>query len=140
VPAFEGHARADGRRVSSTALAGQAAVLLFLSGGCPKCRQTVPTLLRILPAVRDAGISLWLIPADSRHDISALLEGSALLEHVLVLEPAMRERLNPQRAAPHYIFIDHELTVLSSGLMGDEDWESFVEQMDGLAPGPGTAV
>jgi hypothetical protein len=87
IPAFEGRARADGRRVASAELAGQAAVLLFLSSGCPKCRGTVPELQRILPAIRGAGVSLWIIPADSRHDISPLLGGSALLEHVLILEP-----------------------------------------------------
>jgi len=129
VPAFEGHARADGRRITSPELAGQAAVLLFLSSGCPKCRKTVPELVGMLPAIHAAGISLWIVPADSRHDISPLLEGSALLEHVLVVEPAVRERLNPRRAAPSYIFIDHQLVVVARGQVGDEDWESFVDQM-----------
>lgn len=140
VPAFEGHARADGRRITSAELAGQAAVLLFLSSGCPKCRGTVPELLRMLPAIRSAGISLWIVPADSRHDISPLLEGSALLEHVLVLEPVMRERLNPRRAAPFYIFIDHRSVALASGPIGDDDWKSFVEQMKESAPGADSAA
>lgn len=140
VPAFEGQARADGRRITSAELAGQAAVLLFLSSGCPKCRETVPELLRLLPAIRGAGVSLWIIPADSRHDISPLLEGSALLEHVLVLEPAVRDQLNPWRATPLYIFIDHQLIALASGQIGDDDWKSFVEQMRELPPGTDTAV
>lgn len=140
VPAFEGQARADGRRVTSEALAGQAAVLLFLSSGCPKCRGTVPTLSRILPAIRGAGVSLWIVPADSKHDISLMLEGSALLEHVLVLEPAMRERLNPHRAAPFYLFIDHQQVVVARGPVGDDDWNSFVGQMEESPPGEDTAV
>jgi thiol-disulfide isomerase/thioredoxin len=140
VPAFEGRARADGRRVTSAELAGQAAVLLFLSSGCPKCRGTLPELQRLLPAIRGAGISLWLVPADSRHDIAPLLEGSALLAHVLDLEPAVRERLNPRRAAPFYLFIDHQLVAVASGHIGDDDWNSFVEQMNELAPGADTAA
>jgi thiol-disulfide isomerase/thioredoxin len=140
VPAFEGQARADGRRITSAELAGQASVLLFLSSGCPKCRATIPELLRLLPAIRSAGVSLWIVPADSRHDISPLLEGSALLEHVLILEPAVRDRLNPRRAAPLYIFIDHQLVALASGQLGDDDWNSFVEQMNEIAPGADTAV
>ncbi|WP_375771509.1 redoxin domain-containing protein [Archangium gephyra] len=140
VPAFEGRARVDGRRITSAELAGQAAVLLFLSSGCPKCRGTVPELLRMLPAIRGAGVSLWIVPADSTHDIAPLLEGSALLEHVLVLEPAVRERLNPRRAAPFYLFIDHQLVAVASGPIGDDDWKSFVEQMKESAPGADTAV
>lgn len=135
VPAFEGQARADGRRVTSTELAGQAAVLLFLSSGCPKCRGTVPELLRMLPAIHSAGVGLWLVPADSKHDISPMLEGSALLNHVLVMEPAVRGRLNPRRAVPFYLFIDDQQVVVASGPVGDADWESFVAQMKELAPG-----
>lgn len=140
VPAFEGWARADGRRITSAELEGQATILLFLSSGCPKCRGTVPELLRMLPAIRGAGVSLWIVPADSRHDISPLLEDSALLEHVLVLEPAVRERLNPRRTAPFYLFIDHQLAAVASGPIGDDDWKSFVEQMKESAPGTGTAM
>ncbi|KFE72464.1 hypothetical protein DB31_0727 [Hyalangium minutum] len=42
--------------MASVELAGQAAVVLFLSSGCPKCRGTVPVLQQILPAIRSAGI------------------------------------------------------------------------------------
>ena len=140
VPAFEGRARADGRRVTSAELAGQAAVLLFLSSGCPKCRGTVPELVQILPSIHSAGVSLWIVPADSRHDISLLLEGSALLEHVMFLEPAVRDGLNPRRAAPFYIFIDHRMAALASGQIGDDDWKSFVAQMKEIAPGADTVT
>ncbi len=140
VTAFEGRAREDGRTVTSAELEGQAAVLLFLSSGCPKCRGTIPELLRILPAIHSSGISLWIVPADSKHDIAPLLENSALLKHVLLMEPAARDQLNPRRAAPLYIFIDHQLVALASGLIGDDDWISFVDQMKELAPDTGTAA
>jgi len=135
VPAFEGRAHAGGRRMTSTQLAGQAAVLLFLSGGCPKCRGAITELRRLLPAIDDAGVALWIIPADPRHDLSPLLEGSALLERTVVVERAVRERLNPRRAVPFYIFIDHRMIALASGLIGDPDWESFVDQVTQPMPG-----
>jgi len=120
IPAFEGRARADGRRVTSSELEGQAAILLFLSSG--------------------AGVGLWIVPADSRHDISPLLEGSALLDHVIFLEPAVRDQLNPRRAAPFYLFIDHRMVALASGQIGDDDWTSFVDQMKEIAPDADTAA
>ncbi len=140
VPVFEGWARASNRRMRSTELEGQAAVLLFLSSGCPKCRGTVPELVRLLPSIRGAGVGLWIIPADSRHDLSPLLEGSALLEHVLMLEPAVREQLNPRRAAPLYVFIDHRRIALASGQIGDDDWKSFVEQLKEMEPAADPAM
>lgn len=139
LPAFEGRARADGRRVTSAELEGQAAVLLFMSSGCPKCRGKVPELQQLLPAIRSAGISLWIVPADAKHDISLLLEGSALLEHVLVLETTGLTLLNPRRATPFYLFIDHRMAVVARGQMGDEDWQSFVAQMEEFAPGASPA-
>jgi len=129
IPAFEGQVRADGRRIASAELAGQAAVLLFLSGGCSKCRRTIPELLQMFPGIQRADVALWIVPADSRHDISPLLDGSALLDHVLILAPAERERLNPRRAAPFYLFIDHRMVALASGQVGDDDWLSFVDQI-----------
>ena len=140
IPAFEGRARADGRRVTSSELEGQAAILLFLSSGCPKCRGKVPELVQILPSIHRAGVGLWIVPADSRHDISPLLEGSALLDHVIFLEPAVRDQLNPRRAAPFYLFIDHRMVALASGQIGDDDWTSFVDQMKEIAPDADTAA
>lgn len=130
VPAFEG--RASDRLVTSAELTGQAAVLLFLSSGCPKCHRTLPELLQMLPAIRTAGVALWILPADPTHDLATLLEGSALLEHALLVEPAVRERLNPRRVAPSYIFFDHHTVALASGLIGDDDWQSFAGQLKAL--------
>jgi hypothetical protein len=135
IPAFEGRAYADGRRIESAALAGQSAVLVFLSAGCPKCRGTIPVLRRLLPAIDDAGVALWIVPADSRHDLAPLLDGSALLDHVVILEPDVRERLNPMRAAPLYLFVDHRRIAVASGQVGDDDWQSFVAQMDEMLLG-----
>ncbi|WP_332772481.1 redoxin domain-containing protein [Phenylobacterium sp.] len=133
VPAFEGTRRADGARIASQDLAGQAAVLVFLSAGCPKCREKAAELLEILPAVRRAGVALWIMGADAAHDVSQVLGTSPLLDHVLVLDAAARQRLNPRGAAPFYIFIDDRSVVQASSFVGDEDWLSFVGQMREIA-------
>ena len=129
VPAFEGRLRSGGAPLASADLAGQASVLAFLSPGCPKCAETAADLAVILPAMRSAGVALWIVPADSVHDITPLLAGTALIDHVLELEPAARRRLNPQRAAPFYLFLDETLVVQASNYVGDDDWLSFLAQM-----------
>jgi peroxiredoxin len=129
VPTFEGRRLADGSRIASTDLAGQAVVLVFLSPGCPACREKAAELVDILPGVQSAGLALWVIPADDVHDISKLVGGSPLLEHVLVLDAATRRTVNPRGSAPFYLFIDDKMVAKASNIVGDEDWRSFVEQM-----------
>lgn len=133
VPPFEGRRRADGVRLGSGDLAGQAAVLAFVSPGCASCREKVAELLDILPAIRRAGVALWLVPADSAHDIGQLVDGTPLIDHVLVLDAAARRRLNPRRSAPFYLFLDDKAVTRASNFIGDEDWLSFVEQMRAAA-------
>lgn len=129
VPPFAGQRRADGSRVASGDWTGQPAVLVFLSPGCSSCRATVAELLAILPAMRGAGVALWVVPNDDRHDIAGLVGGTELLDHVLVLDAATRLRLNPRKGAPFYIFIDDRMIAQASNFVGDEDWRTFVAQM-----------
>lgn len=132
VPPFEGR-RPDGRELTSADLAGQAAVLAFLSPGCPKCKEKAADILRILPAIREAGVALWIVPADDTHDIAELLGDTPLRDHVLVLDAQARLRLNPRKGAPFYVFLDDEGIVQASNYIGDEDWLSFIEQMEEVA-------
>ena len=134
IPDFEGRGGPDGRRVSASVdLAGQAAVLVFLSSACPKCGEKLPELRRILPAAREAGVALWIVPMEAAR--SPLPEGSPLAEHLLVLETPARRRLNPRNAAPFYIFLDHQRIARASNFIGDPDWLSFLDQMDEISDG-----
>jgi hypothetical protein len=134
VPSFKGQRQTDGQLVVSTELSGQSTVLLFLSSGCPACRQTIPQLLEILPAARQVEMALWIVPADPVHDISLLLGDSPLLEHLLRMDKTTIRALNPQSAVPFYLFIDDGMVARASNYVGDEDWQSFIEQMRELTP------
>lgn len=127
LPPFEGRAASDGRVVTATDLAGQATAILFLATGCPKCRAHIPQIRGLLPAARRAGLNMWVAPMEDGP--SPLLAESELGDHILRLDRPTRERLNPERAAPHYLFVDHRGVVQACGLLGDADWRSFVDQM-----------
>ena len=86
---------ADGRLISSDDLSGQPAVLVFLSSACPACRETAAELIGLLPAMRDAGVGLWIVPADATYDISALLDGTPLADHLVVLDAADARAAEP---------------------------------------------
>lgn len=134
VPWFEGTAPAPSRTLRSSDLAGQSAVLVFLSPGCKACAGHIPELIEILPGAERLGVVLWIVPADDVHDIGRLVAGTRLAEHVLILDAANRLRLNPLGAAPFYLFIDEALIARASNTVGDEDWSAFVEQMREARP------
>jgi hypothetical protein len=129
VPWFEGTARARSLVIRSSGLAGQPAVLVFLSAGCSTCAGRIAELAAILPGAERLGVSLWIVPADDVHDIDRLVGGTALAERVLILDAAHRLRLNPTRSAPFYLFIDADSIARASNNVGDEDWRTFVQQM-----------
>ena len=133
VPPFEGRRRMDGHRIASVDLAGAPLVLVFLSSGCRVCRGKVAEIAEILPGLGNAGVTLWIVPADDTHDIAKIVEGPLLLDRVLELDAATRRTLNPQRAAPYYLFIDENMIAKAGSYVGDEDWRTFVDQMRDFA-------
>jgi hypothetical protein len=137
VAPFEGRARADGRIVAAADFAGRPLVLVFLSPGCPTCAGRIEEIVGILPGARRAGVALWIVPNDDRHDIAELVADTALAERVLLLDAAAREMLNPRRGAPFYVFIDEKMVARASNYVGDENWQSFVEQMRDVSAGDG---
>ncbi len=133
VPPFAG--QAAGRRIDSAELAGQAIVLAFLSVGCPACRDKAAEIARLLPAMNEAGVRLWIVAADAAHGIAPLIAGTPLAGHELTLDAAARRPLNPRNIAPFYLFLD-DLVVQASGAIGDPDWQSFVAQIEELDAAP----
>jgi hypothetical protein len=136
VPPFGGRARADGRPIGSEYLAGRPLVLVFLSPGCKTCAASIGQLVEILPGAASAGVALWIVPADDANDIALLVDGTPLTDHVLVLDPPSRRRLNPLTAAPFYLFVDEKMIARASNPLGDEDWRTFVAQMREAAAAP----
>jgi peroxiredoxin len=140
LPMFEGRALSDGRRVRSADFEGHASVLLFFSPECKDCQARVAEISAMYAAMRRAGLGVWVLSTISKRRMREFLENSPLLDHVLIVSPSTQRTLNPRSAAPFYIFIDHERTVLASNFIGDEDWSSFCEQMRGEIPDESAAA
>ena len=130
LPNFHGRSVLDGRRISaSEILAEEAAVLVFLSRGCDKCRQRLPELERMLPLMQEAKVSLWVIGTGQKRLLRKYFETTVLLPQVLQVQAKYQRLLNPKSAAPFYIFIDPQRVVQASSLIGDDDWLSFRSQI-----------
>nr|WP_255522886.1 redoxin domain-containing protein [Rugamonas sp. CCM 8940] len=109
--------------------AGQPTVLLFLSSKCAKCRGKLAEIAALAPAANGAGVDLWLVSTESGWRLRRFLAGSGLERITLRVAAKAYRRLNPQLSSPAYLFIDEHGALQAGGLVGDEDWFSFVEQM-----------
>lgn len=128
-PRFEAWRQTDGQRIASDDLAGRPVILVFLSPGCPSCREKTSQLIEILPATEKAGVALWIIGTDDTHDIAVLIRNSPLAARTLKMDATARKAFNPLGAAPLYIFIDDAMIVQAGSYLGDENWRTFVRQM-----------
>lgn len=109
--------------------AGMPAVLVFLSSTCPKCRQKLPELAGYLPLLDEAGLELWLVSREPRWRLQRFLRGSTLAAHALRVNMRSYRALNPTMSSPFYLFVDEEGRLQTGGTIGDENWETFRQQM-----------
>ncbi|WP_164557998.1 peroxiredoxin family protein [Massilia atriviolacea] len=109
---------------------GQPAVLLFLSSACPKCRHKLPEIARLAPLAQQAGVALWLVSVEPGWRLRRFLQATALDAHAVRVAAAEYEMLNPLMSSPSYLFVSQDGTLDARGMIGDEDWRSFCEQMD----------
>jgi len=111
---------------------GVPAVLVFLSSKCPVCREKVPEIESIYTKSGDAGLTLRLITKESKSRIRHFFSDSKLLKALLVVSNKSYKTLNPTQASPYYLFIDHERRLQACGIIGDENWQSFVDQINNV--------
>jgi len=128
VPAIDGRALAGGAGLTLP-VPGQPAALLFLSSRCPKCREKIPELERLLPAARDAGLAIWLVSEEPAFRLRAFLGSSPLRD--LAVRTRLRDykRINPTLLSPAYLFVDHEGGIDAAGFIGDDNWTALQHQL-----------
>ncbi|MED5523264.1 MAG: redoxin domain-containing protein [Pseudomonadota bacterium] len=122
-----------GKSLQGTKLAlgqeGKASALLFLSSQCPKCREKLPQITELAELAEPAGLQLWLVSTESSARLRRFLASTPLLSRVVRVAARQHKRLNPTLSSPFYLFVDHLGQLEAGGHIGDENWQSFAEQM-----------
>jgi len=119
----------SGRTPLQLAGAGQAWALVFLSTQCPKCREKLPDIDLVLKAAEDTGLAMWLVSEEPGWRLRAFLHGRRLLERTAMVSRQDYIRLNPNKASPAYLFLNHEQVVEAGGFIGDSDWLALCSQL-----------
>ena len=132
VPEFKGKFLASGEKVIFDQNS-QASVLLFLASKCPKCRQKLPEIQRMLPILEDTGLRTWLISNEPKWPLKRFLGMTPLFARTVLVNKKDYKILNTKLSSPYYLLIDQSGSLQASGLIGDENWLSFQSQMDELA-------
>ncbi|MFL6657141.1 MAG: hypothetical protein ACJ8GW_03640 [Massilia sp.] len=133
LPTTQGRLLADGAPLTLP-LAERAAVLLFLSSKCPKCKEKLPLLTSLLPLAQEAGVDMLLPSLESAWRLRRFI-GPELAAHTLLLKKAAYKALNPMLQTPNYTFVGAEGEVEAVGMIGDEDWLAFQAQLQEIGAG-----
>lgn len=107
----------------------QPAVLVFLSSRCPKCQEKKAEVEALLPLATAAEVHLWLVSSETAWRTRRFLSSAVLQQHAVLTSQENYKLLNPRQISPFYLFIDHDARVQAGGTLGDENWQSFCEQM-----------
>jgi thiol-disulfide isomerase/thioredoxin len=129
---FEGHAYYDNSVFEFRFDVDQPRVFLFLYSSCEKCRSKIPELERLANMTPNAGVHLYLISNESQRKFKQLVQKEALIKISIHVDSEDYDRLNPVGASPYYIFVDEQGVVQAGGLIGDNNWVAFVEQITDL--------
>lgn len=103
--------------------------LIFLSSKCPTCKEKLPQIEEIYSVAETAGLKLRIVSTESKKRLRHFLKNSELLSGVVITKRKEYKKLNPSLASPFYLFVDHESRLQTFGTIGDDDWTSFVQQM-----------
>ncbi|MGH8051864.1 MAG: peroxiredoxin family protein, partial [Arenimonas sp.] len=139
VPVIDCKLLATGETVTVSGT-GQAIVLVFLSSTCPKCREKLPEMERLLPLLQVAGVNMWLVSQESKWRLKHFLKETSLSAIATRVHKHDYKVLNPTQTSPYYLFIDHTGCLEAGGLIGDDNWLSFCAQMDEMEIAVGAAA
>lgn len=104
------------------------AVLMFASR-CPKCKTKLSEIPALLALADDKGLEIKLVTSEPIRRFRRFLSDDKLALFSIKIAQSDYLQLNPQQMSPAYVFIDHLGRVEASGLIGDENWMLFCNQL-----------
>ncbi|MDB2439251.1 redoxin domain-containing protein [Hellea sp.] len=104
-------------------------VILFLSDGCPSCKEVAEEVSEHHSFFQSSNVGLWIMTLRAAPVIRKRLEERGLGRNIIDVSPESLKLLNPKSASPFYIFVNAENVIEAGDFVGDENWNSFVAQI-----------
>ncbi len=131
-PKFEAFRLEDGENIATIDTVKQPSVLVFLSSKCKACRSKLVDLNQMQNAMDHVGVALWLVSMEHEDQFRQFLQSYELLHRAVTIDWQMIRQLNPSGASPYYLFLDEHNQLQASGEIGNNDWQSFQQQMNDI--------
>lgn len=112
---------------------GYATAVLFLASRCSKCREKLDELPILFNLAEGSGLEIKLITSESARQYRRFLTDVQLARNCIRIRQSDYLQLNPQQMSPAYLFVDQQGVVEATGLIGDETWMQFCEQLQTLS-------
>jgi len=121
----------SGEIVTHATYADQSMVFVFISTHCKPCRELLPTLEKLGPRARQAGVELVLVSGDELEDTRTLVKEMQIQLPVLVAPRASNSFFDDYKitSTPSYCHINEQNTVQSAGYPGLQlmKWKALTE-------------
>lgn len=129
IPSLEAQRLLDECPFEYQLIRDQAKVFLYLSSDCPKCKSKLPEIEGLVHSAQESGVSIWLFTDEKPKKIKQFLRGTSLYGRTLGLDQKVLNLFNPVNASPFYLFVDQSDILQAQGLIGDENWLQFSQQI-----------
>ncbi|MCV2885685.1 hypothetical protein OE749_13385 [Aestuariibacter sp. AA17] len=106
---------------------------VFLQTNCPKCKSKLPMLEQMILRSDDANVTIQILVHDQMPKLDKFFQSSSLQPHIAVLSYQDYLRINRHEVSPAYVFISEQKTIEAQGLVGDDGWRYFEDNVLGSA-------
>jgi peroxiredoxin len=134
-PNFIAHSSA-GKEVFLQDFESQNVAFIFFHSECNACLEKLPSLQKLYPKVKLAGVHLVLVTDEPPSTIDAFLHKMQITIPIIFSLPdksTLQELYNPSKVTPFYCFINSNGFVVSTEPLGSSSWLSLEKTWEAMA-------
>lgn len=105
--------------------------LVFLATNCPKCKSKIEKIEKLTSNAHKQGVTLKVIIHDQMVDIERFFINSSLIKDIWQLNFDDYKAINPLEISPAYLFVNEQSEIEGQGMVDDENWHYFEQQLLG---------
>lgn len=105
--------------------------LIFLATNCPKCKSKIKKIEKLISIAHKQGVAVKIVIHNKMINIDKFFNNSSLIKDIWQLNFEDYKAINPQEISPAYLFVNEQREVEGQGMVDDENWHYFEQQLLG---------